>query len=129
MDDVLGSFDSPIKPWHVDVSRHFYDAFGNNETEISAHYIALLCQERFGWFPFTRAEIESLYTRRGPGDGFYFNHLISNGWIVEKDGKYHITRDFIASIYKSSPVTNWRKMLSILAKSLISRVCKTSPAK
>jgi hypothetical protein len=118
----------PVKPMNVDVSKHFWDAFGNNESECSAHYIVKLCQEKGGWFPFTMEEIETVYRRAGHTN-FYFNWLvdpgrrvtnaaqvfagdlpktvpIGGGWIVkDADGKFHITEDFVNRCYKSSPAT------------------------
>lgn len=103
-----------IKPGQVDATKHFYDSLDHNETEVSAHYIVLLCQEKGGWFPFTKEEIESVYTRRGPGDGFWFNRLISEFWIIEKDNKYHITQAFVDRVYKSSPANWWKTIVTIL---------------
>jgi hypothetical protein len=112
---------SSISPKQVDASKHFYDAFRNNETECSAHYIVLLCQQKNGWFPFTEEEINSIYTRLGPGDGFWFNNLIPSGWIQKEDEKYYITQDFIDRVYKSSPANWWQAFICII-KSAIYRV-------
>jgi len=118
---------SSIKPGQVDATKHLYDAFDNNETEVSAHYIVLLCQERRGWFPFTLEEIESVYTRRGPGDGFTFNHLVSRGWIGQKDNTYYITQDFIDRVFRSSP-TNWWKRLLRTIQGVVNHIRKSLPA-
>lgn len=112
--------DFPIKPRDIDAKKPFADAFGNTETEISAGYIVRMCQEKNSWAPFTDKEIEEFYQRSGHKDGFTFNWLVDQGtsfsimtgnnpvgggWIVKKDGKYHLTTTFVEAIFKSSPAT------------------------
>lgn len=93
----------PVKPKHINTKEHFYDAFGNRETEVSAHYVVLLCQQKGEWLPFTIKEIEELYKSKSHYDGFEFNRLISDGWIVKRDGKYYVTQGFVARVWESSP--------------------------
>lgn len=119
---------TPITPNDISINQHFWDAFGNNETEVSAHWIVRFCQERgTGWEPFTYDEINSFYQAnckaKHPGN-FTFNRLIpgvhkhmtaqsfpygetrdNNAVItVDSGGHYHITAKFVAACYKSSPV-------------------------
>ena len=91
-----------IEPKAIDTSNHFFDAFGNRESEASAHYIVLLCQEKGNWDSFTKEEIEDLYNRQGHKN-FRFNDLISGGWIVSQGDRYYITIQFVARAYGSSP--------------------------
>lgn len=58
-----------------------------------------------GWVPFTEEDIKEFYTRRGPGDGFWWNRLLSQEFIVEKDGLYFVTHQFIARCFTASPVS------------------------
>lgn len=116
-----------ITPGDIDSSQHFGDAFGNNETEVSAGYIVRMCQEKGSWTPFTDEEIETFYRRVSGRTGrFTFNQLVEpqkvygikdmrdgaqegaqlsgGGWIVKKgDGKYHLTTAFVETIHNSSP--------------------------
>ncbi|OGC45263.1 hypothetical protein A2V49_01535 [candidate division WWE3 bacterium RBG_19FT_COMBO_34_6] len=90
-------------PEQIDTTKHFYDAFGNCETEISARWIVRLCQKRnIGWEPFTYNDIDGFYRSKG-FYGFTFNNLITGRYIEEKNGLYHITLDFVVRCYKSSP--------------------------
>jgi hypothetical protein len=92
----------PIQPADIDIGRHFHDAFGHSETEVSAGYLVRLAQVKGGWVPFTKEEIEAFYQKSGHHD-FWFNRLITDGWIVERDGKHFFTVQFVARVYLSSP--------------------------
>lgn len=108
----------PIQPADIDINQHFFDAFDNNETEVSAHYIVGLCQQRGNWEPFTQREIEAYYRSFGHTDGFTFNRLIEpqtvrsfdgsshtagGGWIIQEGDQYVITPEFIRRVYQFSP--------------------------
>ena len=91
-----------IDPQAINTSNHFFGAFGNKDSEVSAHYIVLLCQEKGNWDSFTKNEIEDLYNQKGYVN-FRFNDLISGGWIVSHENRYYITIQFVARAYGSSP--------------------------
>ena len=105
-----------IQPCDIDTppGGHFWGAFNNYETEVSARYIVRLCQARGGWQPFTLDEIEAFYNK----SDFTFNRLvrpgtaysitkgyyqIGGGWIIEQNGQYFVTDDFIRRCYNSAP--------------------------
>lgn len=100
--------DFPIQPKNVDLSGHFFDAFDNNETEISARYIVRLAQRKGSWEPFTLDEIEAFYQEAGH-KRFDFNRLIhprgngseGGGWVIEQDNKYVVTTDFINRVHQA----------------------------
>ena len=115
---VTADMDFDIQPDQIDTPQggHFWDAFGNSETEVSARYVVRLCQEKGGWYPFTREEIEEFYNKSGH-QNFWFNWLVhpgtaysitggsyqvGGGWILEKDDQYFVTDDFIQRCYKSA---------------------------
>lgn len=110
----------PIQPKDIKtIGVHFFDAFDNNETEISAKWLVRLAQKNGGWYPLTLNEIEAFYNKGGY-KGFWFNRLIEaeltrrnpwseayytgGGWIMKEDGLYFFTNDFIKRCHKSSPV-------------------------
>jgi hypothetical protein len=111
----------PIQPKDIKTTLglHFFDAFDNSETEVSAKWLVRLAQEKGGWFPFTREEIEAFYNKGGH-KGFWFNRLVEaertrrnpwseayydgGGWIIKEDDFYFFTDDFIKRCHKSSPV-------------------------
>lgn len=95
----------PVQPKDINVSEHFFNAFDNMETEVSAHWIVSFLQERgVGWEPFIYDEIDMFYSRKFKS-GFRFNCLISGGWIIlGADKKYYVTDEFVYRCYKSSPV-------------------------
>jgi len=112
----------PIQPDDIDTSKHFFDAFGHMETEISAHYIVGLCQQKGSWGPFTKEEIENFYRSKGHQEGFSFNalieskterlfdgrtHTIGGEWIIHEGEEYIITPEFIRQVFKSSPANKW----------------------
>lgn len=90
---------------------HFFDAFGNYETEISARWLVRFAKQRGkGWEPFTLPEIEKFYNEDGGYQGFRFNNLIPGGWIVEvpkgtvgvEEDTFHFTEEFITRCHKAA---------------------------
>ncbi len=81
--------------------KHYSDAFGQNETEISASYIVRYCQSVGNWDPFTYEQINEFYPR---GDGFTFNRLIDGGWIIHEDDLYYVTMGFLSRIPRKEKV-------------------------
>lgn len=107
-----------IQPGDIDVTQHFFDAFGEMETEISAHWIVRLCQEKGGWVAFSEDDIEEYYRRASNNkfSGFGFNRLRDwkflddesvtkdHGFIVcGEDGLFRVTMEFIARCYHAAP--------------------------
>lgn len=95
----------PIKPSHINTKKHFWDAFGNTETESSALFIVRLCQAYGNWFPFSKEELDRISK-----EDYRFNRLIEfegkderNFVILGDDNRYRVTHEFIASCYRSSP--------------------------
>lgn len=89
----------------IDIRKHFFDAFGNVETEVSARYIVEFCQLRGqGWIPFTYEQIDEFYQSKGHHDGFWFNRLLKQGHVVETDGQYQIWQSFIDRCFRASLV-------------------------
>jgi hypothetical protein len=116
---ILETEDFPIKPADINTGGHRVNSFENWETDISAGYIILLMQQKTGWLPFTREEIELTHSQHSTGGkGFAFCRLMGefrvygagNSWlesldvIVEKDGKYFVTDEFVLRCYRSSPI-------------------------
>lgn len=96
----------PIQPLNISTTNHFFEAFGNTETEVSARYIVLLCQIKNGWFPFTKQELDEISR-----ENFWFNRLTSgrdesgeDGYVIRgADGQYRVTHEFIVNCFRSSP--------------------------
>lgn len=121
-----------IRPEDINASRHFFGAFDQAETEISAGWIVRFIQVRgTGWEPFTYEDINAFYAKKY-SNGFRFNRLVEpemvppslarafagyhderipvgGGWIILKDGRYYVTDDFILRCYKSSPTVSVAK--------------------
>ena len=95
----------PIKPNNInaDVS-HFFDTFGNMETEASAVWLVRLAQHRKGWESFTFDDINAYCAEHGPGDGFTFNQLLDRKMILRDGDLYHFTEAFVGKCYAASPV-------------------------
>lgn len=110
---------SAISPNDINIKDHFWEAFGNQETEISANWIVRYMQEKGDWVPFTTEEIRDFQNKTCNVDyqrEFYFNNLlecesdgrtIKNGkWIKQNEkGKLEVTADFVYRCYKSSPAS------------------------
>ncbi len=97
----------PIAPGHIGIDEHFFEAFGNTQTEVSARWIVRLCQDRGGWLPFTKEEIDAFGKHK-----FCFNRLNSGRVdcaddfvVLCADGLYRVTHEFIATCFLWSPVT------------------------
>lgn len=94
---------SKIQPQDIDASKHFFDAFDNMETEISARWIVKFCQSRGrGWEPFTRDEIERFHNEHGFVD-FWFNKLGPENGVRFEGDIVHIEHEFVARCWKASP--------------------------
>lgn len=98
-----------VRPSDINTNRHLWGAFGNMEREISALWVVRYCQQFDEWQPFTHREVEDFHNQeRGKAghapQSFRFNGLDSSQWLVlDKEGRYHITRLFAALCYQSSP--------------------------
>ena len=111
-----------IKAEDIDVKQHFFNAFDNTVTEISAKWIVKLYQKlnRDLTESFTQKEIDDFYHKTWPRDNFTFNRLIKpekifeneaaafrqvgGGFIIEcDDGSYELTDDFVLRCYNASP--------------------------
>lgn len=116
----------PVQPNQILTTGHLWDAFDHSETEVSALWLVMFCQDRGrSWEPFTAADIQSFYDTKRAARGrhserFLFNRLVEagrgffikeglvpvgGGWIVENDKQYHFTPDFITRCFSSAPVT------------------------
>jgi hypothetical protein len=104
-----------VQPDDIDCSKHFYSAFGQMETEISANWLVRFAQERrSGWDPFTGSDIEAFYLSAGFTDGFRFNRLICDGFILEEEysqmergmwRRYRFTHEFVVRCWAASPLS------------------------
>lgn len=104
-----------IQPKDIDTGKHFFDAFGKREREVSAKWIVRFCQHReLGWTPFTYKEIDDFYRSKGMLDGFWMNGLENYGIVPDKiEGEkrhkptfnhtYTIHHEFVSRCYKASP--------------------------
>lgn len=91
----------PIKPSHIDTTRHFFDAFGHCETEVSAQLLCKFMQEQGdAWKLFTLAELRSRY-----GPNFVLNKLVEDnkGLLVKNGNVYEVTAKFVGTCYAASP--------------------------
>jgi hypothetical protein len=77
-----------IKPENIRTTEHFWDTFGQAETEISARWVVrFLKDERSsqGWVPFPLAELQAYYNRTLPNERFSFNKLTSELYVQLED--------------------------------------------
>ena len=95
----------PIRPHHINTKQHFWNAFGNQETEVSAYWVVRFCQLKDCWFSFTQKEIEAYTEGR-----FNFNQLLRDNCSVDfqpiiqgDSGRYYLTHFFITKCFLSSP--------------------------
>lgn len=99
--------DPPIKPEHINSRQHFWSAFGNNETEISARWIVHFCQQRNeGWQPIPEEKLVNFYRaeRKQEQADFLFNRLPTEKWIKIENGVITLSKQFVARCYESSPL-------------------------
>lgn len=97
--------EGPIKPEHINAEPgvHFWDSFGNQETEISAKWLVKLAQDNGSWKPFTGSEIEDFYHKTAGYVNFSFNRLLDQGYILKEGDTYFYTKEFVGKCYTSSP--------------------------
>lgn len=94
-----------ILPFDIDTSSHFYDSFGNMETEVSARWIVEYCQQSNTWARFSHADILRFYNSgiTKHVHRFNFNNLDDPKYLVERDGYYTVTDKFITTCYGCRP--------------------------
>jgi hypothetical protein len=80
----------PIQPGDIYAKNLFWGAFNHHETEVSSLLIVQFCQERGGWIPFSKEEIDVFCK-----EDFWFNGLTEPWIILGKDGRYRVTDGFI----------------------------------
>jgi len=90
-----------ITPNAINTDKHFYGAFGNSETEVSAKHIVRLAKKKEGWFSFTLEEIEAQYNEKGH-KYFCFNELLSRDFIIKNGERYYFTTEFISRVFAAS---------------------------
>ncbi len=112
--------DFPIKPSDISADISFSITFRYANMELAAVRIVHFCQDRKrGWEPFTKREIFAFLYRVGVEKetvyGFaeeeptFLSALtwISDKdrlpWIVEKEGTYYVTEEFVALCYRGAP--------------------------
>lgn len=93
MVDQVTSLFEKLSPNDFQVTRHYWDTFGNAETETSALWIVKFLQQRCEvepntspWAPFPLSQLQDFYneTRAAKGhrpEEFWFNRLVP-GYIV-----------------------------------------------
>lgn len=96
----------PIKPSDIKTDNHFWGAFGNSETEVSARYLVSMAQKNGDWRNFTKDEIDKFSKQ-----DFWFNKLLDDGTNnppikKNEDGSYSFTHKFITRCFLSSPATD-----------------------
>lgn len=93
----------PIKPEDINTNEHFWNAFGNNEREVSAAWIVMFMKSRGGWTPFRLAELNDFCHQKWSHD-FRHNGLFNGRLVVEIEGVFYVTHEFIARCWQSSPI-------------------------
>ena len=91
-----------IKPSDVNTDvEHWWNLFGNCETEISARLLVKFLQSRGDWVTFTKKDLAKFVGQ----STFHLNRLANeefiemNGWT----GEMRVTIQFIATCYASYP--------------------------
>jgi hypothetical protein len=82
-----------ITPEDISLGKHFFDAFGHYESEISASWLVEFAQQRGeGWKPFTHEDIEKFAV----GADKVKNQIFRNHPVVAKFMKYeeYVTIEF-----------------------------------
>lgn len=98
-----------ITPEDIGVQKHFFDAFGKMEMEISARWLVEFAQGRNeGWKSFTDEDINEFYHLWFPKGTFDFQGLTDKGFIRvaqkghEEGSVYYFTEEFISRCYASA---------------------------
>lgn len=102
-----------IVPEDILLRDHLWDAFGKQETEVSAAWLVDFAKKRGkGWSNFTLKDIQTFYRYHlGKDQNFEFNGLIDNGFILlnPRTNEFSYTELFIAKVYDSEQRSAIRK--------------------
>ena len=55
----------PIKPEHINIGDHFFEAFGNYQMEIAACWIVSFCRARGSWQEFSITSLRDFCSKNG----------------------------------------------------------------
>lgn len=97
-----------LSPIEINTDKHFFGAFGNCETEISARWIVRFCQKQRSWKTFTRKDLTNFYVKElGRVENFWLNGLDKEKYLTEKEDYMgnswiKITPRFIALCWEST---------------------------
>jgi hypothetical protein len=113
---------TPLTPHDIGTHDHYWNAFGNSETEVSACWIIMFLQARNeGWTPFTRDAIDAFYRERRLAvvnakrseasqlslrdfhEHITLNQLNNPKWLIETPKGLMVTIAFVARCYGSCP--------------------------
>ena len=95
-----------VQPSYFRTDTHYWNTFGNNETEVSARWLVRFCQDRGDWGPFPLVHLQAFYeaARRKP-EQFHFNRLTADGYYHHSAGGGHwVTQDPVVTV-KDGTVT------------------------
>ena len=100
----------PISPEDIATSTHFFDAFGNAETEDAARWLVRFAQSRGeGWADFVFEDIQTFYEAQGRRKTFFFHHLISGRHIEKEEERLRFAHSFVARCFLASPAMSLDK--------------------
>ena len=90
-----------ILPENIKTTEHFWNTFGQAETEISARWIVRFLKEERplqGWVDFKHDDLQKFYNRSRPGEVFLYNRLLALGCLTLIEGIVHVNARFVGSI-------------------------------
>lgn len=89
-------------PKDINTDQHFWDTFGQSESETSANFIVRYCDWVGNWSPFSFEQINNFYldeVGRKPGHAnFSFNRLVSENWIMKDGDLFCVTMGFLGRL-------------------------------
>jgi len=112
-----------VQPSDIYTGSDLLNTFGQFESEEVAKWIVELCQEKGMWDKFSEEELLASYNRKNKGRPLQRIHfyilvdpqplsefetgekpiMLGGGWIIEKDGNYFITQEFVERCYERHP--------------------------
>lgn len=110
--------DFEITPGMINTEQHFWDAFGSVHIEKAARLVIEFCQRRNSWKPFSLEEYVAYLKENYSGkadtgtnespEPISLSRLVCmkrdrTVWIINSDGRYHLTEEFIRKCHEASP--------------------------
>ncbi len=100
----------PISPSHLACNHRYEGTFADEEVNSSADWLIWFSQQRGGWFPFTRHEIDVFYNNHYEygGPRLLLDKMVAKDYVALVSRLYYVTHKFVSACFAALPDSHVR---------------------